>query len=81
MNPEYGSYQKGIKGMVNSFIHRKINSGMKKFVAQELHESVIKNFMRRKVYSMFKENTWTADLADMELLSCDNLVLSIYCSL
>lgn len=57
MNPEYGSYQKGIKGMVNSFIHRKINSGMKKVVAQELHESVIKNFMRRKVYSMVKENT------------------------
>ena len=57
MNPEYGSYQKGIKGMVNSFFHRKINSGMNKVVAQELHESVIKNFMRRKVYSMVKENT------------------------
>ena len=38
-------------------------------LAEELHKPIIKNFKRRTVYSGFKDNTWGADLADMQLIS------------
>ena len=34
-------------------------------LAEELHKTVIKKFKRRKVYGRFKDNIWTADLAEM----------------
>ena len=40
-----------------------------KWLAQELHKPIIKQFKQRKVYSRFKDNTWGADLADMQLIS------------
>ena len=36
-----------------------------KFV-DELHKPVIRKFKRRKVYSLFKDNIWGFDLADMQ---------------
>ena len=30
---------------------------------------LLENFKKRKVYSGFKDNTWGADLADMQLIS------------
>ena len=48
-----------------------INNGIKQNeqLAEELHKSVIKKFKRRKVYSSFKDNIGSADLADMQLIS------------
>ena len=38
-------------------------------LANELHNSIIKKFKKRKVYSSFKDNIWGVDLADMQSLS------------
>ena len=38
-------------------------------LAKELHESVIRKFKKRKVYSGFRDNILGADLADMQLIS------------
>ena len=35
-------------------------------LADELHKPIINKFNKRKVYSQFKDNTWGADLADMQ---------------
>ena len=40
--------------------------------AQDLHQAVIENFKRRKVYLRFKYDIWSADLAEMESLSSNN---------
>ena len=34
-----------------------------------IHKPIIKKFKKRKVYSSFKENIWSIDLADMQSLS------------
>ena len=38
-------------------------------LAKELHKPIIKKFEKRKVHAAFKDNIWSADLADMQLLS------------
>ena len=38
-------------------------------LAEELHKPIIKKFEKRKVHAAFKDNIWSADLADMQLLS------------
>ena len=38
-------------------------------LAEELHKPVIENLEKRKVYSPFINNIWSADLADMQLIS------------
>ena len=35
----------------------------------EPHKPIIKKFKRRQVYSSFKDNIWSVDLADMQLIS------------
>ena len=35
----------------------------------ELHKPIIKNFLKKTVYSEFKDNIWGVDLADIESLS------------
>ena len=42
-------------------------------LAEELHKPVTKKFKRRKVYTRFKDNSWAADLAEMELLPSKNI--------
>ena len=34
-------------------------------LAEELHKPVIRKFLKRTVYSTFKDNIWSADIADM----------------
>ena len=36
---------------------------------KELHKLIIRNFVKWKVYSRFKNNIWGANLADMQLIS------------
>ena len=38
-------------------------------LAEELHKPIIKKFKKGKVHSVFKDNIWGADLADMQLIS------------
>ena len=35
----------------------------------ELHKQIIRKFKKRKVHSSFRDNIWSVDLADMQLLS------------
>ena len=38
-------------------------------LADELHKPITRKFEKRKVYSSFRYNIWSADLADMQLIS------------
>ena len=38
-------------------------------LAEEFYKSITKKFLKRPVYSAFKDNIWVADLADMQLIS------------
>ena len=60
--------------MVYKFFDKKTGSGISvsEQLAEELHNTVIKKFKRRKVYTRFKDNIWTAGLAEMESLSSKN---------
>ena len=40
-----------------------------KQLAEELHKPVIRNFNKRKVHSPFIEYIWSADLAEIQLIS------------
>ena len=49
-------------------------------LAEELHKPIIRKFIKRKVYSAFKDNIWGADLADMQLLSkCNKGIRFLLC--
>ena len=41
----------------------------KKQLAEELHKSIIRKFLKAKVYSSFLDNIWGVHLADMQLIS------------
>ena len=60
--------------MVYKFFDKKTGSGISvsEQLAEELHNTVIKKFKRRKVYTRFKDNIWIAGLAEMESLSSKN---------
>ena len=47
----------------------KIENISYKELAEELHKPVIKKFKKRKVQSHFVDNVWSANLADMQLIS------------
>ena len=38
-------------------------------LAKELHKPIIRKYKKRKTYSSFKDNIWSADLEDMQLTS------------
>ena len=77
-DPKFNGYQIGLASMVYTFfnertkgsgINLQANSLNNEVLAEELHKPIIKNFKRRKVYSIFKDNIWGVDLADMQLIS------------
>ena len=41
-------------------------------LADELHQPIIKKFWKGKAYSLFKDNIWGVDLAEMKLISKHN---------
>ena len=43
-----------------------------KELEEELHKPIIRKFNKRKVHSPFIDNTWGADLADLQLISKAN---------
>ena len=60
---------------VNVLIKKTSCSGIKnenisnKQLAEELHKPIIRKFNKRKVHSLFIDNIWGSDLADMQLIS------------
>ena len=74
-NPKYDGHQRELASMVYKYFYTKTaGSGIKSMpqneqLAKGLHKPIIKKFKRRKVYSAFKNYTWAADLADMQLVS------------
>ena len=82
-DPKYDGYQRGIASMIYKFftktsgwatrlankfeIKNEIISN--KELAEELHKSIIKKFEKRKVHWSFIDNIWSANLADMQLIS------------
>ena len=63
-----------LQWFINFLIQKAFDSGIKnenisnKKLA-ELHETIIRRFNKRKVHSPFIDNTWSGDLADMQLIS------------
>ena len=81
-NRKYDGYQRALASIVYKFPDKNTGSGatarrkagisVNEQLAEELHKPVTKKFKRRKVYARFKDNIWTADLAEMESLSTKN---------
>ena len=46
-------------------------------LGNEVHKPVIRKFKKRKVYSLFRDNIWGVDLADMQSLSKYNQVFIV----
>ena len=78
-NPKYDGYQRGLASMVYRFFDKKSKgSGVtlanksisqNEQLAEELYKTIIKKFLKKRVYSAFKDNIWASDLADMQLRS------------
>ena len=73
-DPKYDGYQRGLASTVYKFFDKKsrgsgITNEPKYQLANELHKPIIKRFKKRKMYSLFKDNIWSVDLADMQSLS------------
>ena len=74
-DPKYDGYQRGLASMVYKFFDSKVSGSGAKLIpeneqlAEEVHKPIIRKFEKRKVYSTFKDNIWSADLADIQLLS------------
>ena len=72
---KYYGYQRGLASMVYKFFDSKVSGSGAKLIpqneqlAEELHKPIIRKFKKRKVYSIFKDNIWGVDLADIQLLS------------
>ena len=60
--------------MVNRFFDKKtgVEVSLNEKLAEELHKAIIQKFKRRKVYEIFKNNIWAADLVEMVSLSSVN---------
>ena len=63
-----------IQLFINVLIKKTSGSGIKnknicnKVLEGELHKPIIRNFSKRKAHLTFIDNTWGADLADMQLI-------------
>ena len=83
-DPNYYGSQRGLASMVYKCFDKKTaGSGVKSIpqneqLAVELHKPIIRKFKKRKVYSAFKDNTWAADVADLQLISKFNKDLDFY---
>ena len=64
-NPKYDGYQRGLASMVYKLFNKKSKgAGIKNEIKEnqqlvnELHKPIIGKFIKRKVYSSFKDNIW-----------------------
>ena len=84
-NPKYDRYQRGYASMVYKFLDKNTSGGAAKNdnisnqkLAEALHKAIIRKFEKRKVYSLFTDNTWGADLVNMQLISKFNKEIPFY---
>ena len=77
-NPKYDGYQRGLASMVYKFFDKKSagsgitnnnNNKLNIQLAKALHKPITRNFKKRTTYSRFKNNIWSAYLADVQLIS------------
>ena len=73
-DPKYDGYQRGLASMVYKFFDKNTSgSGIKNIpnneLVKELHKPIIRNVNKTKVHSLFIDNIWSADLADMQSIS------------
>ena len=87
-NPKYDGYERGLASMVYKFFDKKSKGGgvnipleFNEQLAKELRKPIIRKFKIRKACSGFKDNTWGADLADMQLISKFKKGFRFYCVL
>ena len=71
-NGKYDGYQGTLASMVFKFFDKETGAGVSVNKQLDLHKSVLKKFKRRKIYAGFKDNIWTADLAEVGSLSSTN---------
>ena len=62
-DPKYDGYQRGLASMVYNFFDKKSSwSGVANEknhqLSHEIHKQIIKEFNRRKLYSLFRDNIW-----------------------
>ena len=81
-NPKYDGYQRGLASMVYMFFDKKSkgsgNNEPNYQLANELHEPIIRQFKKRKVYSPYRDNIWGVDLVDTQSLRKLIRELNIY---
>ena len=73
-DPKHDGYQRGLTSMVCKFFDKKssgsgVDAEPNYQLANELHRQIIRKFKKQKVYSLFRDNIWGVDLADMQSLS------------
>ena len=79
-DPKYDGYQRGVASVVYKFFDKKYASLNKSSgssipnepnyqLTNELHKTIIRKILKRKVYSSFRDNIWSVYLADMQSLS------------
>ena len=72
---KYDGYQRGLASVVYKSIDKKSSgSGTAATkpnyqLVNELHKQIIRKFKKIQVYSSFRDNIWSVDLADMQSLS------------
>ena len=78
-SPKCDEYQCRLASMMYKFFDKKITgSGIKNEIksdqqfGEELHKAIIRKFEKGKAHSSFIDNSWVADLADMQLISIFN---------
>ena len=69
-DPKHDAYQNRFVSMVYKFFDKNCSGNgvatePNYQLANKLHRQIIRKFKRRKVYSLFKDNIWGVDLADM----------------
>ena len=73
-DPKSDGFQRGLASMVYKCFDKKssglgVDAEPNSQFASELDRHIIRKFKRRKVYSSFRDNIWSVDLADMQSLS------------
>ena len=64
----YGGYQRDLASMFYKFFDKKTSGGtimQNQKIKEKLHKTIIRKFGKRKLYSSFKDNIWSADIVDM----------------
>ena len=75
-DPKYDECQRGLPSVVYKFFGKKSSGGgiknenmLNQKLTEEWRKPIIRKYEKCQVYSLFKDNIWCADLADMQLRS------------